>query len=359
MDKAKEGYWIADLYGELQLAPAQPRFRIRAILPGIIPVTIAAFAALWLSGQYGAPPILIGLLLGFALNFASADARLLPGLDFASQSVLRIGIVLLGLRITFAEVATLGLSPFLALLTIMAAVIATGILFARLARLDWHFGLLAGGATAICGISAALALWGMIGAKRVSQESFAIVVLGITLASALALLTYPGIGSLAGLSDSQAGFLMGASIHDVAQAIGGGFAFSERAGDVATLVKLSRVALLVPLLLLAGLVLGRASSGAEPRAGQTLSLTKRIPWFILAFAAVCAVNSLVDLPPALSAWGLEMASFCLLLAITAAAMKADLSAILTAGWRSFVPVIGSSLVAFLLALAAARLVVPA
>ncbi len=342
-----ETYYMADLYGELQLAPGDRKRSWRAPVPGLLLVTIAALAALWLSDQYGAPQILLGLLLGFALNFTSADPRLRPGLDMASQTLLRVGIVLLGLRVTFNEIAALGLVPFLGLVAIMAAVIGAGILAARLSSLDLRFGLLAGGATAICGVSAALALWGIIGSKRVSQEGFAITVLGVTLASALALATYPALAAMLELSDTQAGFLVGASIHDVAQAIGGGFAVSEKAGEVATVVKLSRVTLLVPLLLLVAMFIGRA--GGENR----FSLRQGIPWFIAGFALVVAINSLVEVPAAIVQTGTSLAGFFLLLAVTAAAMKADLSGILSHGWKAFVPVVASTLTAFAAALSVA------
>ena len=340
-------FYMADLYGELQLSPMGESRSWRAPVPGLLLVTIAALAALWLSDRYGAPQILLGLLLGFALNFASADERLRPGLDMASQTLLRFGIVLLGLRVTFGEIAALGLIPFLGLVAIMAAVIGTGMVAARCARLDLRFGLLAGGATAICGVSAALALWSIIGSKRVSQEGFAITVLGVTLASALALATYPALAAMLGLTDTQAGFLIGASIHDVAQAIGGGFAVSDKAGEVATVVKLSRVTLLVPLLLLVALFLGRQGGG------NRFSLRQGVPWFIAAFVAVVALNSFVQIPAAVGQAGASAAGFFLLLAVTAAAIKADLSGILSHGWKAFVPVAASTLTAFALALSIA------
>ena len=168
-----------------------------------------------------------------------------------------------------------------------------------------------------------------------------------SLASALALATYPALAAMLQLSDTQAGFLVGASIHDVAQAIGGGFAVSDAAGEVATVVKLSRVTLLVPILLVVALVLGRKGQG------QRFSLRQGVPWFIAAFIAVVAFNSMVDLPAAISDAGASAAGFLLLLAVTAAAMKADLSGILSHGAKAFVPVIAASLTAFALALSVA------
>ena len=168
-----------------------------------------------------------------------------------------------------------------------------------------------------------------------------------TLASALALATYPALAAMLGLTDTQAGFLIGASIHDVAQAIGGGFAVSDKAGEVATVVKLSRVTLLVPLLLLVALFLGRQGGG------NRFSLRQGVPWFIAAFVAVVALNSFVQIPAAVGQAGASAAGFFLLLAVTAAAIKADLSGILSHGWKAFVPVAASTLTAFALALSIA------
>ncbi|ABC64082.1 YeiH family protein [Erythrobacter litoralis] len=353
MSKGPDSYYMADLFGELQLADSPPQRSLASYLPGLGLVLVASLAALWLSEHYGPPAVLMGLLIGFALSFTNSDRRLQPGLDFASQTLLRIGIVLIGLRITFGEIAGLGFVPFATLLGIMAVVIAAGLLAARLLRQDMMFGLLAGGATAICGASAALALWSIIGEKRISSEQFTIVLLGTTIASATAMTFYPAIASLLGLTDTQAGFLIGASIHDVAQAIGGGFAYSEGAGEVATVVKLSRVAMLVPVLVLVSIALGRSrdtNSGA-----RSLSFSQALPWFIVGFVMLVALGSLVALPPAVTAAASDAARLLLLFAVTAAAIKSNLAGLLAHNMRSFGPVIVTTLTAFVAALAAAHL----
>src|SRR3546814_7238663 len=121
------------------------------------------------------------------------------------------------------------------LVLIMLAVIVATVAAAPLFRQDKQAALLAGGATAICGASAALALYSLIGDKRIDQARFTLTLVGITVASALAMTLYPVLASQLGLTDAQAGFLIGASVHDVAQAIGGGFSFSQPAGEVATI----------------------------------------------------------------------------------------------------------------------------
>lgn len=345
----------ADLFGELQLAEPSQKTGWKAYLPGLAFVGVAALAASWLSEHYGPPAILMGLMIGLALNFANGDKRLSVGLDFSSQTLLRIGIVLIGFRITFEEVASLGITPFLALIGIMAAVMATGLLAARMLKQDIMFGLLAGGATAICGASAALALWSIIGKERVDQSRFTIVLLGITIASAAAMTFYPPIAQMLNLNDTQAGFLIGASIHDVAQAIGGGFSYSEKAGGVATVVKLSRVTLLAPVLILVAFALqrfGQTDADQPQNKGQKpkIGLKQGLPWFVIGFMILLAINSVINLPTRLTAIANDTASALLLFAVIAAAIKSNMRELLSHGWRSFAPVIATSVMAFMLSL---------
>lgn len=339
----------ADLYGELQLEAARPaKRRWRDYLPGAFVTAVAALAAAWLADHYAAPIVLMGLLIGLSLSFLSQDSRTHAGLDLMSQTALRIGIVLVGARITAGQLAELGPLPFALLLLIMLTVIVVTTFSARLFAQDRHAALLAGGATAICGASAALALWSLIGDRRVDQARFTLTLVGITVASALAMTLYPVLAGQLGLSDAQAGFLIGASIHEVAQAIGGGFSFSPEAGDVATIVKLTRVALLAPMLMLVALWLGRGGGAAgAPR------IPLRLPWFILGFLALASLNSLIAIPPPLADAASVAAQALLLLAIVATAMKARLHLLLDQGWRSFAPIIVATLTSFLLSLAAA------
>ena len=339
----------ADLYGEMQLEERPPtRRRWRDYWPGVLVTAIAALAAAWLADHYAAPLVLMGLLIGLAMSFLSQDPRTHAGLDLMSQTALRIGIVLVGARITADQLAELGPLPFALLVLIMLAVIVVTVASARLFAQDRHAALLAGGATAICGASAALALYSLIGDKRVDQARFTLTLVGITVASALAMTLYPVLAAELDLTDAQAGFLIGASIHDVAQAIGGGFSFSPQAGEVATIVKLTRVALLAPMLMLVALWLGRL--GERDGAGK---IPIRLPWFIVGFLVIAALNSVMAVPKPVQDGAATGAQALLLLAIVATAMKARLHLLLDQGWRSFAPIIVATVTSFLLSLAAA------
>lgn len=344
----------ADLYGELQLAEVDRSTRLGTLFPGIILVAVAALAALWLSEYYGVPTILIGLLIGLSLSFANSDPRMHRGLDFSSKTLLRLGIVLIGFRITFGEIVSLGAVPFIALIGIMLVVIVSGIVTARLLKKDILFGLLAGGATAICGVSAALALWGVIGEKRISQTQFTIVLLGTTIASAIAMTFYPVVAGALGLSDRQAGYLMGAAVHDVAQSIGGGYSYSAEAGDVAAVVKLSRVAVLPLVLVMVSTAL-KLSETRFTSSKMRFGAANTIPWFLAGFIIVVAMNSLFELPAMVNDLAGDMAKTFLLLAVIAAAIKTDISRVTSLGLSPFGPVLVATGTAFLLSLAAVGL----
>jgi uncharacterized integral membrane protein (TIGR00698 family) len=338
--------YIADLYGEVLLAEqetvARPRKRAwRDYLPGLVMVAIGAAAATWFSEHYGMPVILAGLLLGLAMNFVSANPRVHAGLDVASTAGLRWGIVLLGTQVTVMQIGALGPLAFAGLVAVMTVVIGAGLLGARLGGQSRYVGWLGGGATAICGASAALAIYALIGKKRLDHNMFTLTLVGVALASAIAMSTYPLIATALHFTDRQAGFLMGAAVHDVAQALGGGYSFSQEAGEVATIVKLSRVALLAPVVALIGLAIG--STDGQPR---TLAQKLKLPWFILGFFVLVAANSLITMPTALQHYGLIASKALLLFAVTATAMRSRLEALLDHGWQALLPVMLATLTAF-------------
>ena len=342
--------FIGDLYGEVLLGEAETTPR-GPVWPGLLLCATAAGAAAWIADHYAFPVILLGLLIGLALNFAAQNEDTHRGLDLASGTFLRVGIVLLGFNVSFAQVAMIGGSGFLALVLVMALTLAAGILFARLAGLSPSAGLIAGGATAICGASAALALYAIVGKERLSQAQFTLTLVGISIASAIAMTTYPILGEILALSDKQAGFLIGASIHDVAQAIGGGYAFSDGAGDIAKIIKMTRVTLLAPLVFLVGFFFSSRGK-ADGQSRRRLA----VPWFVALFVLTASINSLWPVEPAYSEGALTIAKGLLLLAVTATAMRARLDLLRSLGWRSSMPIAGATLTSFAVALTASLVV---
>ena len=330
----------ADLYGDLE-----PVVRVRIVdyLPGLAVAVAATLAAGYLSDHYGAPLTLMALLIGLALNFLSADARLAPGLAFASRTLLRLGIVVVGLRVTIGQMVDLGPLALVMVVGIVAMTLAAGVAIGRALGFGTAFGTLAGGAVAICGASAALALATTLGERRASQAQLTLVLVVISALSALAMVTYPFVAHWLAMSDLKAGFLLGASIHDVAQALGAGYSYSDGAGQIAAIVKLTRVALLAPVLAVVALFLPRGEAGK----GQG------VPWFVIGFFVMAGVNS-TGIVPAFATHAAERAAAGLLAAaVTATAIRSPLSQLLEAGPRPMVIVAGATVVAFVLSLAAA------
>lgn len=335
----------ADLYGDIEPAPLGSW---RDYWPGLVITAAGTLAAGFLSDHYGVPVTLMALLIGLALNFLSADVRLTPGLAFASRSLLRWGIVLVGVRVTFGQIVALGPVALLAVLAIVALTMGAGILAARRFGFDTAFGVLAGGAVAICGASAAMALATTLGERRTSQTQLTLVLVGISAMSATAMMVYPIVAHWLRMSDLQAGFLLGASIHDVAQALGAGYSYSKNAGEIAAIVKLTRVALLAPVLAIVAMVVPRpdAASGGRTKAPW-------VPWFVVGFFVLAGINSTGVVPPVVARGAETLAAALLTAAVTATAIRSPLSQLLEAGPRPLLVILIATLVAFLLAAAAA------
>jgi len=331
----------ADLYGDIE---PSPKATWRGYFPGLMVVAAGTLAAGFIADRYGVPLTLMALLIGLALNFLSADDRLSAGLAFASRSLLRWGIVLVGARVTFSQIAALGPIALIAVVVIVAVVIATGIFVARRFAFDASFGVLAGGAVAICGASAALALATTLGERRVSQAQLTIVLVGISAMSAGAMVLYPIIAHLMALSDLKAGFMLGASIHDVAQTLGAGYSYSPGAGEIAAIIKLTRVALLAPVLAVAALFLPREGGKATGPG---------IPWFVAGFFVMAGFNSFGVIPVVAASVTEKAAAAMLAAAVTATAIRSPMRQLLEAGPRPLLVIAAATLTALLLSILAA------
>lgn len=333
----------ADLYNDLE---PDPTTSWRDLVPGLTVAVLATMAAAFVADHYAAPLTLMALLIGLALNFLGADPRMGPGLGFASRTLLRVGIVLVGARITVGQIAGLGPMTLLAVVVILLVTLGVGVLIARALGLGSAFGTLAGGAVAICGASAAMALATTLGEKRANQAQLALVLVGISAASAAAMFLYPSLAHQLGLTDRQAGFMLGASIHDVAQALGAGYSYSDSAGQIAAIVKLTRVALLAPVLAL-------VAAFYRPEDGKKTGIT--LPWFVVGFFLFAGVNSLGVIPTIVSTGAQDVATACLACAVAATGIRAPMSSLLETGIRPLLVIIGSTLVALALSLGGALL----
>ena len=324
--------------------------RARVLFPGVLACGVVAAASTFLSQHYGAPVMLFALLLGMAMNFLSADGPCAPGIAFAGRTLLRVGVALLGLRITFGQVAALGWEPIALVVLSVALTIGLAMLTARVMGFQPLFGLLTGGATAICGASAALALSAALPAHPQKERATLFTVIGVSALSTVAMIAYPLVAKWLGLSDHAAGVFLGATIHDVAQVVGAGYGVSREAGDVATVVKLMRVAMLLPVVVLAA-GLARAHSKAD---GGETTRPPLLPGFAVAFALLVAVNSTGFVPVGVQALGSDVSRWLLVAAIAGIGMKTQLKDVAGVGLKPIVLMLGETLFLAALVLAAWR-----
>lgn len=320
----------------------------RRLLPGLLACAVVAAAAGFLGEHYGAPVMLFALLLGMAMNFLSGDGVCKPGIEFTARSVLRAGVALLGLRITVGEIAELGWLPLAIVVVSVVLTIGVSMLVARLAGFNTLFGLLSGGATAICGASAALALAAALPNHPLKERATLFTVVGVSALSTFAMIVYPMIAQAVGLDARDAGVFLGATIHDVAQVVGAGYSMSQETGDVSTFVKLIRVAMLVPVIVFAVMFTRRRADGEAGSRNPPL-----LPGFAVAFALLVALHSTGWLPEAAARAGSELSRWCLVAAIAGIGMKTQLKDLATVGLKPVLLMLSET--AFLAALVLALL----
>ncbi|MGL6223822.1 MAG: YeiH family protein [Steroidobacteraceae bacterium] len=320
---------------------------IRSLGPGLVIAGLVALAASWLAEHYATPVMLFALLLGIAVNFLSQDERCRPGLEFASRNVLRVGVALLGARITFDQVQSLGAGALALTATAVILTILFGIALARAAGLQRQFGVLTGGAVAICGASAALAIASVLPRGPEHERDTIMTVVAVTALSTIAMVLYPVLIAAIGFDEHTAGVFLGATIHDVAQVVGAGYSVSTVAGDTATIVKLFRVALLLPVVLVISFVLQRSMIRSTPGEERPPLL----PMFLVGFSALVVVNSFGWLPAAVTHGLQEASRWCLVLAIAALGTRTSLGDLARVGWRPVAVVVGETLFVGLFVLA--------
>jgi uncharacterized integral membrane protein (TIGR00698 family) len=302
------------------------RDRYGHLAPGAMMSVVLAMSANFISIGYGGPIVLYALLLGMAFNFMSQDPRYAPGLQFAAKEVLRIGVALLGARITASQITGLGLSTLSGVTIAVVLTIAAGCILAPFAGMTRRFGVLTAGAVAICGASAAAAVSSVLRRGENHERDTAFTIIGVTTLSTACMVLYPLIAKLFHLSHAESGVFLGGTIHDVAQVVGAGYSVSPETGDVATIVKLLRVALLLPVVVAISLVERKMNGGAAGGEGAKL-----IPNFLLVFVAIVALNSL-GLVPGFAQIAMSDASrWCIVISIAALGVKTSLAALAEVG----------------------------
>lgn len=277
---------------ELPLLAAKPTPSKQALLKayclerlsGICFCLLLVLGASYIAEHYGSSTILGALLLGMAFNSISQVREFAPGIDFCAKHVLRIGVALLGVRMTFSQIGELGIKPLLIVVAVVLGTILFSLLVARLLKIDTVKGVISGAAVGICGASAALAVAAVLPASKETEKHLLCTVVGVAGVSTVCMVVYPGLLLALGFSVEQMGVFLGASIHDVAQVFGAGDMISPEVAQMATYTKMLRVAMLLPAITVLVFIFSKSN---EPN-----RINRMLPPFLIAFVGfVLLANS--------------------------------------------------------------------
>lgn len=307
-------------------------------LPGTLLAATLAMAATWVSTAHGGPQLLYALLFGVALHYLSADAKARPGIEFCARDVLRLGVGLLGARITAAQIVGLGWTTAAIVVVAVITTLLLGYALAKRLGLTRAEGTLSGGSVAICGASAALAISSVLPRTKDSERFTLMVVVTVTVFSTIAMVFYPLIARAWGLPPELAGLFLGGTIHDVAQVVGAGYTIDTATGDYATIVKLFRVSMLAVVVVIVSAMFKADRERAERewqtagRAGE-VKQQPLVPWFLWVFLALVIVNSAGWLSTEVAQVVGAVSRLCLVVAIAALGLKTSFEQLAKAGWQ--------------------------
>ncbi len=275
-------------------------------------------------------PMILAIVVGAAFRAAfGAQAWGKEGSAFSLRRLLRLAIILLGLQLTATQVAEVGASGVAIIaLTLVATFVFTTWL-GRLLGVSPKLAQLIAAGTSICGASAIVAANAV---TRGDEEDVAYAVACVTVFGSVAMFVYPLLPGLLGLAPHAYGLWSGASIHEVAQAVAAGFAHGAESGEAGTVAKLTRVAMLAPVVLLLGTTFVRRASRAG---GEGASVKTPTPWFVIGFIALACLNSAITIPPDVKEPIVALTAFLLTVALAAMGLGVDVAKLKAKGLRPF------------------------
>jgi len=301
-----------------------------AVWPGLLLTTViaaSAFALRQIPGVSTLSPLILAILLGIAVhNAIGTPRRAKAGVTFSLRPVLRLGIVLLGVQLTAAQIAAVGVRGLLVIAATLAATFVFTEWLGRRLGVDRKLAQLIAAGTSICGASAVIATNTV---TQAHDEDVAYAVACVTVFGSIAMFLYPFLPGLLHLAPRAYGLWAGASIHEIAQVVAASFQDGGEAGDFGTIAKLSRVMLLAPTVIALGLLAARRPAHAHGHVRRQAP----IPWFVLGFIAVIALNSVVTIPSEARAWLVQLTAFLLTVALAAMGLETDIRKLRAKGIR--------------------------
>ncbi|MEH2588238.1 YeiH family protein [Bradyrhizobium sp. AZCC 1721] len=309
--------------------------RIAVLAPGLIAASLIAVLAGFLRTLpllSVISPMMLAMLIGMTLtNVAGQPGWMNDGILFSQRRLLRLAIVLLGLQLTFAEVATLGAMGVVILAAALASTFVFTVHAGRLLRVEEKLAKLIAAGTSVCGASAVVAANAVVGGK---EEDVTYAVACVTIFGTIAMFLFPFLPGLLHLNAGEFGLWTGSSVHEIAQVVAASFQHGQVAGEMGTIAKLSRVMMLAPLVLAIDLLSRRdARGGTGQEAAEASRRAPGVPWFVLGFIAATCINSIVTIPVGLKSNLMWLTTFLLTVALAAMGMHTDLTKLRRRGFR--------------------------
>lgn len=309
----------------------------RQVLPGLLVCLVIAAGSIRLkeaTGLAALNPVVVALAVGIALRAAiGLPSMLKPGAAFAVRPLLRAAIVLLGLQVTIGQLASVGAGALGLAVASVALTVPFTIWLGAMLRVEPALAQLIGTGTGICGASAIVAANQV---SRGSQEDVAYALAVITLCGTAALLAYPALSPLLGLSARGYGLWAGSSIHEVVQAVGAAAAGGPVSAEIGTITKLARVVLLAPAILALGSWVSRGQASGR----QTMKAP--MPWFAFGFLGMVCVASTHLLPSVVDQAGRQLVPLMLAASVAALGLNTNLAALRAKGIRPLLLGVGAT-----------------
>ncbi len=308
-------------------------------LPGLAVVAAIGAPALMLqsqltvSGKTVVSAVAVAIVLGVLVRNLWGLAEVCkPGVSFAVKRLLRVGIALLGAQLSLGQVLRTGATAVFVVATcIVLAILVVRFLSTRMGLSD-RLGTLLGVGTSICGVSAIVATAPAIEAK---QEETSMAVATITVFGLLAVVVYPLLGRALGLSDVVFGTWAGTAVNDTSQVVAAGLIYSQTAGEVATVVKLTRNLFMAPVIVVLSSWYLRKGQGSRVRGQKGISLKSAVPGFVLGFVAMAVLNSLGVFPPMALDPIKTASSWLIVVALAGVGLETNLASLKAIGFRPF------------------------
>ena len=300
-------------------------------LPGISLAAIIAVPA-WILGQQfpviGSP--VLGILFGMLLAFWKRPATFQSGITYTSKKLLQYSIILLGFDMNLFQIFKAGSQTLLLMAFTLTATFLGAYLIGKALKVDRDTNILIGVGTAICGGSAIAATAPVIGAK---DEDVARSISTIFFFNVIAAFLFPFLGHTMQMADFHFGLWAGTAINDTSSVVAAGYTFSDAAGNLAVIVKLTRTLMIIPITL----VLAFYTAKRQSRAGNAnYSFAKIFPWFVLGFVAAAIINTFIPLPAGTGKALATFGKFVIVMAMAAIGLNTNLVDLVKHGWRPIV-----------------------